>query len=221
MDDWEWAEQEYAAGLTARVEVLLARVSEIPRRYVESARALEERFLREFEETAGVVGALQTSGPAHRTLDAARRALETAARAGDEHARLRASLGGLLTLAEIEQLATWVGGRSFRLLGAGDAPAVRVERGRGVVCLMLNQNSSVFGFFTRAGVVGGSDWALPKDCELCFSMRSLFSKVPVVLLRKAGGRVDPAADVEMVSLMMIEMNGSHSRRLIYAELTDS
>ena len=105
----------------------------------------------------------------------------------------------LLTYNEINTLKEWCGNKSFSLLSyvkQGDKDVVTsndnkttrlIKQSKGIICLMKNQHESIYGYFSKnvnEQIKQLNHWEIPKDCEFCFSLRNLFYKEPVILLKK-------------------------------------
>ncbi|EKE42246.1 hypothetical protein ENUP19_0340G0060 [Entamoeba nuttalli] len=126
---------------------------------------------------------------------------------------------GLLTSNEIIQIKEWTQCKSFNLLYHDvTLPKEPLYSQNGVISFMRNQHQSVFGFFTKASIQPTTHWQLLKDCDFCFSLRSLFSKEPLMLLCKKDGKVKQVSSSEYVPPTLIEMTSSCAKEFIYLSL---
>ncbi|EDR27034.1 hypothetical protein EDI_246500 [Entamoeba dispar SAW760] len=127
---------------------------------------------------------------------------------------------GLLTSNEIIQVKEWTQCKSFSLLYHDvTLPKEPLYSQNGVVSFMRNHQQSVFGFFTKASSIQPTThWYLSKDYDFCFSLRSLFSKEPLMLLRKKDGKVEQGSSSEYIPLTLIEMSNSSAKEFIYLSL---
>ncbi|KAL7719478.1 TLDc domain-containing protein [Entamoeba marina] len=122
----------------------------------------------------------------------------------------------LLTLKEIQILQQWSNTQQFSLIYHGESNyKQQLINSKGIISLMKNQHDSIFGYFTCSTITPTEKWELPKDCDFCFSLRSLFSKDPKILLRKRNGKIEYIDDIHSVSPLLIEMSGSRGKEILY------
>ncbi|ELP93332.1 hypothetical protein EIN_057170 [Entamoeba invadens IP1] len=310
---WEEGDLEYARNLSDKLNLLLSSLGELPQRFIENVRVVQDDFMREFTTTTQIVVnlcskillsdfprrsdtvsektdkhsrkqsesseteahkfhqsernkkdleikelksaqesiwvALQCSNKSYTELlfnyDEMKETVESQNAVisycekvigkNEEYRRVQKSVeeksvkalvkrnvfGNVLTLFEISKIEEWTHTTHFELIYKRDkniSSTIKVPKNTGVLCLVRNQHNSIFGFFTQSDIVPTEKWQLPNNCDFCFSLRSLFSKSPTLLLSKKDGKIEQSTSSDLISPILIEMTSSVGVEFLYVNV---